>query len=394
MPPKPVTHKIRHVAWRDGRPRFQPGRTLRDRGYKGKDLRHADGRWYTAGEALDWSNAFSDVLAREEAQTAPAPAPVAAAPRRSIYPISRLFEDWLQNPRVTTRAKATIKDYRQKSRVIESFDPDLWASEVASLDRPICYGLYEALWQEKGLATARGVMTILGMAIKWGLNSGRIRGLAFNPARDLDMTQPPPRARFLTKTEFLALVEAAEEMGRADLADMFYTGVWTAQRQADRLALQVSAIRNGRFVLRQRKTGAIVNAPVAPELKKRLDAAAIRRKQAGKVSPFVHLNESTWEPWNHWTYRNLFSTVRERAAKKVPTIATVQEKDFRATGVTWMALSEKVTLHQICAVSGHSFQGATIILRHYLALHPEMATTAIGQLVEWYDAGGNTELAV
>ena len=41
------------------------------------------------------------------------------------------------------------------------------------------------------------------------------------------------------------------------------------------------------------------------------------------------------------------------------------------------------SLPQICAVSGHSLQGAHTILKHDLALHPEMATTAIGNLVTW-----------
>ncbi|TRL39858.1 tyrosine-type recombinase/integrase [Rhizobium straminoryzae] len=400
---KTTTPKIRHVAWREGRPRFVPAKTLREQGFKGKDLRHDDGRWFSEGEALDWSRAFSRSLEEdqkrgEQGKTAaprkPAhPQPATPVVRRTVYPLSRLFEDWLQSPRVRAKAPATIKDYRQKSRVIETHDPDLWACEVAALDRPICYGLYEDLWRERGLATARGVLTVLGIAIKWGLNSGRIRGLAFNPARDLDMKQPPPRARFLTKTEFLALVEAAERLGRPDMADVFYTGVWTAQRQADRLALKLSAVRNGRFIVRQQKTGAIVNAPVAPELKKRWDQAAERRRGRDIRSVFVHLNEATWAPWNTYTYRNLFAEIREEAARQVPSVATVQEKDFRSTGVTWMALA-KLTLPEICAVSGHSLQGATLILRHYLALHPEMATTAIGQLVEWYEAGGNAELAV
>ncbi|MHA7969014.1 tyrosine-type recombinase/integrase [Rhizobium sp. CAU 1783] len=405
---KANTPKIRHVAWREGRPRFQPGSGLREQGFKGKDLRHDDGRWFSQGEALDWSNAFCLSLAQDEVKRGPAvksvarkpegsasnaPIQAAAAVRRAVYPLSRLFEDWLQSPRVQAKAPATIKDYRQKSRVIETHDPDLWACEVAALDRPICYGLYEELWKERGLATARGVLTVMGIAIKWGLNSGKIRGLVFNPARDLDMQQPPPRARFLTKSEFLALVDAAERLGRPDMADVFYTGVWTAQRQADRLALKLSAIRNGRFVVRQQKTGAIVNAPVAPELKKRWDQAAERRRSKDLKSVFVHLNEAMWAPWNHYTYRNLFAEIRTEAAKQVPTVATVQEKDFRSTGVTWMAMSG-LTLPEICAVSGHSLQGATLILRHYLALHPEMATTAIGKLVEWYEAGGNAELAV
>lgn len=401
---KTTTPKIRHVAWREGRPRFVPSRGLREQGFKGQDLRHDDGRWFSPGEALDWSDAFCRSLASDEVKRGPAvksegkretaaTAAASVAVRRTVYPLSRLFEDWLQSPRILSKRPATIKDYRQKSRVIQDHDPDLWACEVAALDRPICYGLYEELWKERGLATARGVLTVLGIAIKWGLNSGKIRGLAFNPARDLDMQQPPPRARFLSKSEFLALVEAAERLGRPDMADVFYTGVWTAQRQADRLALKLSAIRNGRFVVRQQKTGAIVNAPVAPELKKRWDEAAIRRQGKNLKSVFVHLNEATWQPWNHYTYRNLFAEIRAEAAKQVPTVATVQEKDFRSTGVTWMAMSG-LTLPEICAVSGHSLQGATLILRHYLALHPEMATTAIGKLVEWYEAGGNAEMAV
>lgn len=384
---------IRHVAWRDGRPRFVPGKSLRERGYKGQDLKHPDERWFTAGEALDWSNAFSASIQLPAAERAPVAISVPKPAVNSVYSLRKLFEDWLNSPRVLSLAPKTIQDYRQKSRVIENHDPDLWACEVAALDRPICFGLYEELWKERGLATARGVLTVLGIAIKWGLNSGRIKGLMFNPARDLDMKQPQPRARFLTKSEFLALVEAAEELQYIDLADVLFTGVWTAQRQADRLNLKLSSIRNGRFVIRQQKTGQIVNVPVAPDLQKRWDEATRRRQERGISSPFVHLNERTWQPWNHFTYRNQFSEVRSKAAKTVPSVQTVKEKDLRATGVTWMALAG-LSLPQICAVSGHSLQGATIILRHYLALHPDMATTAIGKLVEWYDAGGNAEAVV
>lgn len=45
--------KIRHVSWRDGRPRFNPGRNLRIAGHKSRDLRHEDGAWYTFDEALE-----------------------------------------------------------------------------------------------------------------------------------------------------------------------------------------------------------------------------------------------------------------------------------------------------------------------------------------------------
>lgn len=397
--------RIRHVDWRGGRPRFSPGPGLRAQGYKASDLKHADGRWFSQGEALDWSNAFRQSLQAAKEQSAPAPLPASLAPLLTrpskTYPLSQLFEDWFKSPRVknrkdgSPRPQTTIKDYKQKARVLEQWDPDMWASEVSALDQPICYGLYEDLWQAKGLATARGALTILGMALSWGMRTGRVKGLAMNPARDLDMQAPKARARFITREEFLHLVATAEgpKFNRVDFADMLFCGVWTSQRQFDRLNLQLSAFRKGRFVIRQSKTGAIVNPPVAPAYKKRMDAAADRRKAREIISPYAHLNESTWAPWNHWTYRQHFSEIRAEAAKTMPTCSTIMEKDLRATGVTWMALAN-CTLPQICAVSGHSLQGAYIILKHYLALHPEMATTAIGNLVDWYENGSNADMAI
>ncbi len=382
--------KIKHIAWRDGKPRFEPSKTLRNAGHKGKDLRHEDGTWFTEGEALDWSNKLSKKLKRERA-AAPKPEKKPKEAHAPVYPLSRLFEDWLASPRILSRADATRKDYAQKARVIENHDPDLWASEPQALDQPICYGLYEDLWAKRGLATARGTLRVLGIALKWGMRTGKIRGLLYNPARDLGMEQLKPRARFLERAELDALVQTAEskEFDRVDMADMFICAVWTGQRQTDRLKLKLSAFRHGLFNVKQQKTGQVVNPPVAPEYQKRLAAAKRRRLKAGKSSDYAHLNEHTWEQWNGYTYRNLFAEIREKAAVKVPSVATIKEKDFRATAVTWLALAG-ATLPEICAVTGHSLQGAHNILKHYLALHPEMAKTAIGKLVSWYARKGPT----
>jgi len=214
------------------------------------------------------------------------------------------------------------------------------------------------------------------------------------------MKSPKPRARFLTRDEFNVLVKTAETEGRIDIADMLYCGVWTGQRQTDRLILKSSFIRNGRFIIQQSKTGAVISPPIASAYQERIDAATSRREAASRVrkegpidSPFLHLNEHTWEKWNEFTYRNEFAEIRAKAAKEMPSVATVLEKDMRATAITWMALAGN-TLPQICAVSGHSLNGAHQILKHYLALHPDMADTAIGNMVEWFDAGASTEMAV
>jgi hypothetical protein len=389
--------KIKHVEWRNGRPRFKPGPGLREKGYKPKDLKHPDDRWFTQGEAIDWSNEFSRLHKEVEAVARMAPKKpviIIEPPKpRGFYPVSKLFEEWLASPRVLSKRTNTIRDYKQKARVIENHDPDLWASDVRSLDQPTCYSLYEELWEERGVSTARGALTVLGMAIKWAMKRGKVRGLTMNPARDLEMQTPDPRARFIKPAEFDVLVWAAEnKMQRIDLADMLYCGVWTGQRQSDRLGMLKSAFRNGRFVVRQDKTNAIISPPVSKQYQARLDAADRRRKAAGKTSDYAHLNESTWEQWNGYTYRQLFRKVRVEAAKKMPSCATIMEKDLRATAVTWLALAG-CTIPQICAITGHSLKTATEILKHYLALQPEMAATAIGSLVEWYEAGASIEMA-
>ena len=44
-----------YIRWRNSRPRFEPGPRERALGFKGKDLRHEDGRWFNAGEARAFS---------------------------------------------------------------------------------------------------------------------------------------------------------------------------------------------------------------------------------------------------------------------------------------------------------------------------------------------------
>ncbi|WP_126010149.1 hypothetical protein [Georhizobium profundi] len=419
-----------HVDWRDGRPRFSPAKTLRALGYVAQDLKHADGRWFSRGEAVDWSVDFCRKLAADRHNAKRSAVAARTAPKKiaPTYPLGRLFEDWYRSPKfggIGAPASAaaegeklkggarkpiggkiytanTIRDFKQKARVIESHDPDLWASEVDALDRVICYGLYEDLWQTRGLATARGAMATLSAAISWGLNRGKFKRLKTNPALGLGMATPEPRVRFASRAELETLVAVADHMGRPELGDMFTLAVWTGQRQADRLELVDRGLVNGRRVFRQAKTGAVVAIKEPPELARRLKAAQERRQAAGIVSPHVILNEQTWQPFGAWPYRRMFRIVQEQAVKGVvdengrqiiapcPTLEGFWEMDFRDTAVVWMALAG-ATIPEITSVTGHSLASATQVLKHYLARHPEMADNAIGKMMSWYDDGGETE---
>lgn len=395
---------IPYVVWRDGRPRFEPSPKLRKLGYKGQDLKAAGGRWMTAGEALDWSREITKQISAADRRkrrvkngTEPqAPTPV-QMPAATIvtFPVQRLFKDWLaelednlktaeakgEKPDITRR---TFEDYESKTRIFENHAFDVWLSEVHALTKPICRGIYKSIRKKAGNASAVGGMRILGIAIQWAIDDGKIPDLHVNPAHKLKMKTPDARLRVATTEEMKVLVETADELGEEEMADNFTLAVWSGQRQADRLNFLHAGRADGRITVRQGKTSVIVSMMEAPELQKRLQAAEQRRKVAGVISPYVILDERTWTPFTADHYRRRFENIRRVAALKLPTLKTLRDQDFRDTAVTWLAMAG-CTIPQICAITGHSFKTANDILKHYLALNQEMADSAIAKLIVWFD---------
>ena len=60
----------------------------------------------------------------------------------------------------------------------------------------------------------------------------------------------------------------------------------------------------------------------------------------------------------------------------------------------WSKELAGATIPEIAAVTGHSHESCTQILKHYLAQHPEMASSAIAKMIAWYDADGETEIGL
>ncbi|GAA2871708.1 hypothetical protein GGQ99_000994 [Aminobacter niigataensis] len=464
-----------HVAFRDGRPRFKPGPELRAAGYKDTDLRWPDpapakwratdlvpgdrnaGRWFSRGETVDWSEAFvkSHKQAAKEAE-AEKPAAMRAAPagrKAAVYSLGDLFEDWKRSPKFNQPkdeaeqrrqraakviyAPKSIVDFKQKLGIIERHDPSLWASPVDALDQPILFGLYEELVSAYGLSQARGSIATLSIALSWGRKRGKFSfasNQGVNPAKGLGMVTPPPRVRFGRRIEIETLVAVADHLKWPEMADMVILGVWTGQRQGDRLQMVDKGLLNKRRIFRQAKTGAIVSVMQAPELEQRMEASQKRRQGAGIVNPRVILDEQLWQPFpdDGDRYRKRYAELRAIAAKGImdeaateklqarwraegrnsepPVVWIVkpcpsllgdpetglqplQEGDFRDTAVTWMALSG-ATIPEIISITGHTPESATRILKHYLARHPEMADSAIKKMVDWYDADGETEFGL
>lgn len=72
--------RLPFIAWRNGRPRFAPGPRERDLGFKGQDLCHPDGRWFTLEEAMNFSATKLGEI--EQARGTP-PRPRKAMPQRA-----------------------------------------------------------------------------------------------------------------------------------------------------------------------------------------------------------------------------------------------------------------------------------------------------------------------
>jgi hypothetical protein len=125
-----------------------------------------------------------------------------------------------------------------------------------------------------------------------------------------------------------------------------------------------------------------------------------------KDDPHVIIDEKTGQPFKGDWYRSLFARVRAIAAAGVPGvlepcperahvadsdpvkgIVDLRDQDLRDTTVTWMARSQ-ADVYEIARVTGHSFATIHDILKHNLALHPEMADAAIGKLVKFMQERG------
>lgn len=441
-----VTVHIWSVSWRNGRPRFNPGPKLRGLGYKGEDLQHPDKRWYTLDEAVQWAeqrkqDAAARRLARAEGKR------IARVRSTGGPTLDDLFSDaqWFGSPKFTGGGKVgkrtekplapdSIRDYRHNGRKLCDFDPDgkgrLGGEHPGALTVTHAQNIYEKLWERDGLHVANHVAATASAAWSWARQRGKC-GVAVNPWLDLDKTTSPARVVVYEDFELrawiaacdLALPEgkgrhpAARLVARPELGDGIVLGLFTGQRQKDRLALLDNGRDDkGRRSFRQSKTGAIVAVPETDELRGRLDASAARRKAAALINKHVILDEARGRPFKADHYRHLLAARREFAVHGVvridgvlqsgegfdatlergnvewvlrpcPSLAGKQDRDLRDTAVTWLGRAG-ATVMEIAAITGHGLASIHSILKHYLALHPEMADAAIGKLKIWIEQQG------
>ena len=231
--------------------------------------------------------------------------------------------------------------------------------------------------------------------------------------------------------ELRALIAAADAIGRPSIGDSIYLGLFTAQRQRDRLRLKDEGLVEGRRHFRQSKTKRkLVPVKETPQLAERLADAkkrvaeialrlGLRPEQRAET---IVVDETTGREYDQSTYRHTFAEVRAAALAGIPDEAATaaaraagrndpqpiwflppcpsllhvredgsttlkQDLDLRDTSITWLARADN-TMAEICAISGHSPNSVQTIIAHYLGARNELADSGIDKLVAWMEREG------
>lgn len=402
------------------RPRFEPSARERALGFAPKDLKHDDGSWFSVDEARAWAvENYQRILDRRDGGAKPK----AATPTR-IKTLEALLDDWLAALRkrlargevsaITvsgyersahavvykpeTRTQRTRRGEREAAaKLLEIAIPSrskepIALMPVSAIGAPELRTFFDYVYEVRGHHMALGMISAISAALTWGKESAVWR-LGPNPRIGMNFARPEGRIAIYTLEEFNAMVATADEIGRPSIGDSYYLGLFTGQRQTDRLLLEDHGLIDGRRNLVQNKTGAEVKIKETPQLAARLAAARLRVKEIHLrlgLRPNMNaivIDETTGFAYNDTTYRHWVSEVRAKAAEKMPSCARMRDQDLRDTFVTMtyraMQRAGRVDLKAICDVSGHSYSSIETIMKHYLGRDAHAADQAIDMLADF-----------
>lgn len=398
-----------YFKWRDGRPRWEPGPALRAQKWKGRDLKDASGAWLTYGSAIDAAIVINNELAAWRAAGGKSIKP--PAPKKVARSCRLLFELWQKTPEFRLLAASTRDDYVRKAEVfltapIDPADlagPKFEDAPVAALGRAALKGYWRRAYDERGHAMANGILAVVRAMLTHATD---LEWITVNPAFKLKLPTVDPRVAFWSPAKVKAYVETADSMEHEghqglrmhSVADALIIALHSAQRQGDVLAMPPRIFEEQRLALSQFKTDALVDAPMTPALQARV--AAIRERWKGQGIAALEalvIDERTGKRYTADAFRKAFRKVRTEAAARHPELCAEERfqpgldalryQDTRDTAITRFAMAG-CTLPQIAAISGHTPDHITTVIKHYLALNDELADAAIAKLTAWLEREG------
>ncbi|MEQ1714562.1 MAG: hypothetical protein ABL907_01035 [Hyphomicrobium sp.] len=373
--------KPAYFLWRNGRPRWEPGPRLRPH-WKGVDLKNDAGEWLSIERAIGEANRINGEVEAWKAGGQQRRRPPAA--RKNPRSCLALYEIWRTSSKFSRLAPPTRLDYESKARI---FLAEFGHAHVAEIRKPHLYRWWEELQSQRGHPMANGTVAVARVMLS---HAARIGWRDDNPARELGLDGVAPRQVVWLPAEINALVTAADQLGTPSVGDAVIVALHTSQRQGDVLRLPIRIfddakirLSHQRLTLRQSKRQALIDAPMTPACRERVQAIKERRWKLGLVEldgPLI-LREDGLK-YDKWSFGRAFRPARALAAKTVPTIVDKNFQDLRDTAVTRLALAD-CKMPEIAAITGHSAESIITIIKHYLVLQPEMADSAISKLSTW-----------
>jgi integrase len=356
--------KVPYLKLRDGRHRWEPSPELRERGFKGRDLKDDSGQWLGMEAAIASARLLNDEVNAWRANGQPRRKP--PAPVRNARSCQALYEQWIKSPGFTRLAISSQRDYHNKAKV---FLAAFGEAPVVVVSAKNIYGFWQQMYEERGHAMANGVIAVVRAMFSYALPK-RLDWRPENPALALGLDGVPPRVVVWTNDEIAHLVAIADTNGAASIADAIIIALHTGQRQGDVLALEYAKTEHGKTFFKQSKRNAIVSVPQTPQLADRI--AAIRaRRTAGVVAlldragPLVR-GDLHGREYTSTDFRHRFAEIRTLAAVDMPTVADKWFSDLRDTAITRLAQAG-CSNAQISSITGHAMDTINQVLKHYIA---------------------------
>ena len=335
---------------------WQPSKALRLAGFKPQRLARATNDPLDAAREAEAINRDVDRWRKGD-----------TGPRIKHETLPWLIRLYKADPRYLDRRPATRKNYAWAMRQIEAWSRRASDPPLASLRRRICREWYLSLREQGSDARAALVMSVLTLLLQFAVDEEII---TTNPARNLRLRTPKPRAAVWRPEDVEALCKAALKAGRPSIALAVRLAAGLGQREGDILRLAWSQYAGGAFRIRQAKTGAFIEVPAGEALREEL-AVAPRR------GPVILINENTRRPWRSDTFSHVFADIR--AAAK---LAHLQFRDLRRTAVVQLA-EAGCTVPEIASITGHSIDRSAAIVEVYLPRNSTMARSAVTKLEEY-----------
>jgi integrase len=371
---------------------WQPTPALAAAGWPRRRLRRPDGAPVAElGEAVTAAEAINAELDAWRNGAARGPD---AAPGRDLHvapgSIAALVALYKASPRFARLAPKTRRDYDWCLRLIEA----RWGPGPARALSPLAVQEFYASMYDATPAKANAVIRVLRLLLEFARRANLV---PLNVAAKPGLIGTAPRLRIWTPAEVAAMAAAADAAGLHSIGDAVLLALYTGQRRGDLLRLPRFHCAEGRIRLRQSKRRAQIDIRQTPRLAARLAAAEARIAARWPHAATILVCEPTGQAWHEDTFTKTFAAVRAAAAAgdvskdgesagrmPCPSVADAWFMDLRDTAITNLAAAG-ATIPEICAISGHSERSAHQILRHYLALNPDMADSAIAKLIAWED---------